>query len=188
MPTWVASFGSPAASRRARSAAGVSASQIYHYFDGKKALVREVIAYQTRAVLDAQVPKLSRLDSVESLRAWRDQVVDLQRQLGCQGGCPIGSLANELADVDAEARADLAHAFARWETSIRDGLRTMRARGELRPDADPDHLALAVLAALQGGLLLTKTRRDTRGLEVALDVVLDRIRDATDPTGPNLAT
>ena len=32
----------------------------------------------------------------------------------------------------------------------------MQARGELTPDTDPDTLALALLAALQGGLLLTQ--------------------------------
>jgi AcrR family transcriptional regulator len=164
-----------------RANAGVSASQIYHYFDDKKALVRAVIAHQTEAVLGFQVPRLSRLDSLDALQAWRDQVVEALRVTGCQGGCPLGSLANELADLDSEARRDLAGAFAQWETAIRDGLREMRSRGELRADLDPDRLALAILAALQGGLLLAKTQRDTRSLEAALDVMLDHIRDAARP-------
>ena len=37
-----------------RAAAGVSGSQVYHYFVDKQALVRAVIDYQTDAVLDAQ--------------------------------------------------------------------------------------------------------------------------------------
>ena len=52
-----------------QAAAGVSASQIFHYFGDKRALVRAVIAYQTEAVLTAQQP-LGRLDSMEALRAW----------------------------------------------------------------------------------------------------------------------
>ena len=81
-----------------RAAAGVSTSQIYHYFSDKNALVRAVIAHQTDAVLDAQEPLLSRLDSMAALRAWRDLVVSLQRERNFSGGCPIGSLASELAD------------------------------------------------------------------------------------------
>src|SRR6201996_9734175 len=51
--------------------AGVlSPSQIYHYFGDKKSLIRAVIAFQTEAVLDAQRPLLSRLDSFEALEAW----------------------------------------------------------------------------------------------------------------------
>src|SRR2546423_13982042 len=39
-----------------RAAAGVSSSQLYHYFADKKALVRAVIGFTTEAVLDAQQP------------------------------------------------------------------------------------------------------------------------------------
>ncbi|HKN91853.1 MAG TPA: TetR/AcrR family transcriptional regulator [Acidimicrobiia bacterium] len=155
--------------------AGVSASQLYHYFGDKRTLVRAVIARQTEAVLEAQEPLIGRLDSFEGLQAWRDVLVDLQRQRACAGGCPLGTLAAELADADPEARAELAAGFDRWEEPIRAGLRAMHERGDLRPEADPDRLALAVLAAVQGGLLLTQTRRDPEPLAVALDTVLAHI-------------
>jgi hypothetical protein len=51
----------------------------------------------------------------------------------------------------------------------------MRDRGGLTPDTDPDTLALALLAALQGGLLLTQIQRDTEPLQAALDAMLDLI-------------
>jgi TetR/AcrR family transcriptional regulator, transcriptional repressor for nem operon len=158
-----------------QAAAGVSASQLYHYFHDKKALVLAVIAATTEAVLGGQEPLLSHLDSLEALRAWRDAIVTLQRQRGCEGGCPIGGLVSELADVWPQARADLAEGFGRWEAAIRNGLRAMHSRGELVPEADPDQLALATLAALQGGLLLTQARHDTLALEAALDAMLDHI-------------
>src|ERR1700753_4451969 len=78
-----------------RSVAGVSGSQVYHYFEDKQALVRAVIDYQADAVLDAQVDHLDHLDTVAGLRAWRDFIVDHQRRLGCRGGWPIGSLGGE---------------------------------------------------------------------------------------------
>ena len=51
----------------------------------------------------------------------------------------------------------------------------MHARGRLTPDTDPDTLALALLAALQGGLLLTQIQRDTKPLQAALDAMLELI-------------
>jgi TetR/AcrR family transcriptional repressor of nem operon len=156
-----------------KAAAGVSSSQLYHYFADKHALVLAVIELQTDAIIAGQEPLLSHLDSLEALRAWRDLLVGGKRELHCQGGCPIGALGSELAETDPEARTEVAAGFLRWEGAIREGLRAMHARGEL--DADPDQLALAMLAALQGGLLLTQIRRDTRPLEVALDVMLDHI-------------
>jgi TetR/AcrR family transcriptional repressor of nem operon len=162
-----------------RDAAGVSSSQLYHYFTNKQQLVRAVIAHQTEAVLAAQQPLLGRLDSLAALQTWRDLIVDFQEQRQCVGGCPIGSLASELAEADPEARQDLAAGFARWESAIRDGLVAMRERGELRREADPERLALATLTALQGGLLMAQVRRSTAPLEAALDTALDAIRSST---------
>jgi TetR/AcrR family transcriptional repressor of nem operon len=162
-----------------KAAAGVSSSQLYHYFTDKHELVLAVIDHQTETILAGQEPLLSRLDSIASLRAWRDQLVGFQRQLHCAGGCPIGTLGAELAETDPEARAEVAGGFARWEAGIRTGLRAMADRGELQEGADPDALALALLAALQGGLLLTQIRRDTQALEAGLDAMIDHIASLT---------
>jgi TetR/AcrR family transcriptional regulator, transcriptional repressor for nem operon len=163
-----------------RAAAGVSGSQVYHYFEDKQALVRAVVEYQTDAVLDYQGAHLDHLDTMAGLRAWRDLLVDHQRQLQCRGGCPIGALGAEVAETDAAARLAVARGFRRWEGRIRDGLLAMHARGDLPVGVDPDDLALATLAALQGGLLLTQIQRETKPLEVALDAMLDRIQALTD--------
>jgi TetR/AcrR family transcriptional regulator, transcriptional repressor for nem operon len=158
-----------------RAAAGVSGSQVYHYFEDKQALVRAVIDYQADAVIGAQGEHLDQLDTMAGLRAWRDMLVEHQRRLGCRGGCPVGSLAAEVAETDTQARLAAARGMARWEGHIRDGLQAMHARGGLPASANPEDLALATLAALQGGLLLTQLQRDTRPLEVTLDAMLDRI-------------
>jgi hypothetical protein len=67
------------------------------------------------------------------LERWAELDVARQRELRCDGGCGLGSLARELAETDAETRADL----TRWEALLRDGLQATRDRGDLRPDADP---------------------------------------------------
>jgi TetR/AcrR family transcriptional regulator, transcriptional repressor for nem operon len=149
----------------------VSTSQVYHYFKDKKALVQAVIEYQTQTIVGGQEPMLVTLDSLDGLRAWRDFLVDHQEQLEYRGGCPIGSLGSELAETNRDARARIAAAFLRWEGAIRSGLQAMHARGQLG-DADPEELALATLAALQGGLLLTQIQRSTKPLRTALDAML----------------
>ncbi|GAB2930788.1 TetR/AcrR family transcriptional regulator [Rhodococcus aerolatus] len=156
--------------------AGVSASQLYHYFSGKDALVRAVIDHQSDGVLAVQQPLLGSLDSFPALEAWRDLLVDLQERRHCTGGCPIGSISAELADDDAEARARVQDGFARWEEPLREGLGRMRERGVLRADTDVDALALALLVAVQGGLVLTQARRDTTPLRTGIDTVLAQVR------------
>ena len=169
-----------------KSAAAVSSSQLYHYFTDKRALVAAVIDHQTELVLGLQEPQLIAVDDLASLRGWRDGVVALVAARAGAGGCPIGSLASELSDREPTQRAALAEAFDRWEGAIREGLQRMRERGALSAAADPAELALALLAALQGGLLLAQVRRSEAPVRVALDAVIARIAaDAiAAPPGP----
>jgi TetR/AcrR family transcriptional regulator, transcriptional repressor for nem operon len=162
-----------------QQASRVSGSQMYHYFGDKASLVRAVIAWQGETVLGHQWPWLSRLDSLQGIRAWRDYVVSTTRRRECRGGCHIGSLASELSDLDPAARSDLADAFQRWISAIRDGLRAMQDRGELRADADVARLACTLMAAVQGGQLLAQAQRDVAPLEAALDTVIDHIASLT---------
>jgi TetR/AcrR family transcriptional repressor of nem operon len=159
-----------------QEAAAVSTSQMYHYFADKGDLVAAVIDFQTDRVLAVQHLGLDRLECLEDLRRWRDIMVDMLRRLGCVGGCPIGSLGSDLAETDPLARAQVARSFVQWETMIRDGLTAIAARGELPDGTEVDHLALAMLAAIQGGLLLSQVRRDTAPLEAAVDTMIEHLR------------
>ncbi|HUB40502.1 MAG TPA: TetR family transcriptional regulator C-terminal domain-containing protein [Streptosporangiaceae bacterium] len=159
-----------------RAEAGVSSSQIYHYFADKEALVRAVVAYRTQTVVgEIHEPALAVIEGINGLRAWRDMIVSLQSAADCRGGCPLGSLGSELAELDHAVRCDVAAGYARWEAAISACLAGMRDRGQLGVDADPATLATAVVAALQGGLLLAKVERDVRPLAAALDAMISLI-------------
>ena len=152
--------------------AGASKSQLYHYFEDRSALLRAVVVHNTEAVLGDLRP----LDSWKAIRSWFDTMVEVQIERGACGGCPIGSLAGQLAESDERARLALATAFERWEGELRYGLRSMQARGKLDAGADPGEFATVTLAAIQGGLLLTQTRRDPALLATALDAAYAHLR------------
>jgi TetR/AcrR family transcriptional regulator, transcriptional repressor for nem operon len=149
--------------------AQASRSQLYHYFADKDELVHAVIDATTEAVLGAQDGLLERLDSWAGIDRWFNALVELQRERQARGGCPIGSLAGQLAERDPQARAAIADGLNRWEAHLRDGLIRMREQGKLAPSANPAKLATVTMAALQGGLLLTQVRRDPEQLQIALD-------------------
>ena len=152
--------------------AGVSKSQLYHYFEDRSALLRAVVVHNTEGVLAGVRP----LDEWKAIRAWFDSLVELQVDRRACGGCPIGSLVGQLAESDEQARRALAESFGRWQAELGEGLRAMQASGKLASRADPDELATATLAAIQGGLLLTQTRRDPGQLAIALDAAYAHLR------------
>lgn len=159
-----------------RMAASVSKSQLYHYFTNKEDLVLAIIERQTSMVLDGQQPFLAHLDSWENLERWVTFLIAAQEKSQCVGGCPVGSLASELADHDEASRVALVSSFDRWEGYLVAGLTAMQERGELRKDADPAELAVAVMTSLQGGRLLSQTRKTVQPLQIALHAALSYVR------------
>lgn len=157
------------------AASGTSKSQIYHYFTDREALICAVVEAQSEGVLDFQSSCLGEIRSLEGLHAWRDMIVEITRARGGIGGCPIGSLASELADRSETARLALARSFERWQSHLAEVLKAMQRHGELSPAADVPELATGIVAALQGGLLLAQTARSTRPLEIALDMALAHV-------------
>jgi hypothetical protein len=100
------------------------------------------------------------------------------------GGCRIGSLVAQLAHTDVEARAIVAGAFEQWRSLLADGIRAMQATGQIQPTVEADALALATLATIQGGLLLTQSTGSPAPFRTAMDQALAHLRSFAVPTRP----
>ncbi len=163
------------------AAAQAGKSQFYRYFPSKEDLVCEVIRYQSDRHLGWQGTLLERFDSWEGLEAYFEALVASYAERELIGGCPIGSLAAELADQNEAHRRQLAEAFSVWEASIEQAMAKMRVAGKLRPDADPARLAATTLAAIQGGYLLSTLNKDVRPMKEALEAMLAYLRSFAAP-------
>jgi TetR/AcrR family transcriptional repressor of nem operon len=163
------------------AAAQAGKSQFYRYFPSKDDLVSEVIRYQSDRQLSWQRTLLERLEDWEGLEAYFGALVASHAERELIGGCPIGSLAAELADQNEAHRRELAEAFSLWEASIEQALVNMRAAGQLRPDADPSRLAATTLAGIQGGYLLSTLKKDIRPMKDVLAALLAYLRSFEAP-------
>jgi TetR/AcrR family transcriptional repressor of nem operon len=160
-------------------AAGVSASQIYHYFEDKQGLVEAVIADRSESVLARQRPVLDALDGIEALRGWCEDAADRLDAVDCAGGCEVGSFVAELAETDSTARDLLRSAFREWQDAIGHALARMQERGELPDEVDVDALAVTVLSAIQGGMLLSQLRRSSVPYRQAVHTMIDFVEALT---------
>lgn len=152
--------------------ARASKSQLYLYFNDRDALLSEVANQTCDTVIERQTEVLAGFDSIAGIRRYLDAYVEAQSRRKTQPGCPIATLAGQIANQNEQARLNLADGLQRWENGLLAGLTTMAARGDLRDDADPALLATQTLALMQGGLLLTQVRRDAGQMRKAADAVL----------------
>jgi AcrR family transcriptional regulator len=156
-----------------RAATLTSKSQLFHYFPGGKAeLVREVAAWEGGQLLAAQRPHVDDLGSWESWSAWREALVDYYLGLG-RWACPIGSLATQAAMTDPELERVIAESMGAWRDLLAAGVRKMQASGDVDREADPERIAMVILTAVQGGLVMSQPLRSAWPLEAALDSALD---------------
>lgn len=157
-----------------RRVAGVSGSQLNHYFPTKESLVLAVIEWQAERVMHFYGgEEFTGFDTIAALRAWVAYYV--AHESAYEDGCTLGSLASQIIKSDLDVHDELAQAFTRWRDIFRDGLQRMQRLGRLDAEADPTQLADLLLAAFQGGMLLTQVQRDVTPLKNALNAAIDHV-------------
>ncbi|MFI7604619.1 TetR/AcrR family transcriptional regulator [Micromonospora sp. NPDC049366] len=152
-----------------------SKSQLFHYFPaGKEELLLAVAQLEADRVLSDQQPMLGDLGSWPAWQAWRDQVV--ARYLAQGQECPLQTLFSQIGGRTPGARAVVTELMRQWQSEITAGIRRMQDAGEMRTDVDADRAGAALLAGIQGGVVVMLSTGDIGHLEAALDVGIDNLR------------
>jgi TetR/AcrR family transcriptional repressor of nem operon len=164
-------------------ASATSKSQLYQHFDDKDAIVVAAVEARAAGLLVDQQRALANVRDVDDLQRWRDTVVARNAVDDGRYGCVLGSLTTQLSDRNESARVVLEEAFNRWSDLLASCLERLCLAGRLDPQADVQRLAVAIVAALQGGYILAQAARESQPLADALDMALARVRALTRP-GP----
>jgi AcrR family transcriptional regulator len=166
-----------------RVAAGVSGSQLSHYFVDKQDLTRQVVRARSDYVVDFhRQPELGNLDSVQDLQLWAEMSWAVAGEGYLRRGCVYGSLTGELLEADDAVLDELAAGYDGWLRIFEEGLSAMRRRDELTSAADPAHLAVGLLAAHQGGALLTHVTGTGEPFRTAVVAAIDYVASFTSPS------
>jgi TetR/AcrR family transcriptional regulator, transcriptional repressor for nem operon len=140
-------------------------SHFYHYFPSKEALGFAVLDRQFERFTERGLAILSEpmIEPIDRLALFIDSLVALQRERGSGYGSPFGNLAGELADVHEGFRQRLDTVFEQWASQLEALFAELHPR--LRDGVDPARLSRFVIAALEGGMLMTRVRRDVAVME-----------------------
>jgi AcrR family transcriptional regulator len=157
---------------------GTSKGQLFHYFpDGREQLLLAVAQHEAERVIADQQPHLSKLTSWAAWQAWRDDVVARYRGQGQQ--CPLSVLVTQIGRNTPGAQAVTTQLLSRWQGDIATGIREMQARRKIGSGLDVEQTAAALLAGIQGGVMVMLTTGSLTHLEAALDVGIAQLRTHT---------
>jgi AcrR family transcriptional regulator len=160
-----------------------SKSQVFHYFPGgKEELLLAVAAREADRVLEDQEPHLGDLGTWQAWDAWRDAVVERYRRQGVN--CPLGLLVTELGRTTPAAQRLTAQLVDRWQSALRAGIERMQVVGAIDAAVDAGRTAAAIVAAIQGGVVILMSTGRIAHLEAALDTMMTFLRGAAPADAP----
>jgi AcrR family transcriptional regulator len=157
------------------TAAQAPFGSLYHHFPGGKEQLGEAVIRHG----GAEYAKLGPLvfdaapDVVTGVRMFFDGAADNLVESGWTAGCPIATVALEVANTSEPLRAATAEVFTSWI----DGLAPRFADAGL-PDARAREIAIAFISALEGAFVLSQAWRDVAPLRIAGETVARELEAA----------
>ncbi len=154
--------------------ADVKAGSLYHHFPAGKQELAAAVVDSVGAAIERRLREL--LDNGSPVSDIVDGWIDLLAS-GLAGdqrdGCPIEPIATESVNASEQVRDASARAFGGWCLAVAD-----RLRADGWPDAEADQTALAVIALIEGALILSRIAGDAHALNAAKAAVRTLISPA----------
>jgi TetR/AcrR family transcriptional repressor of nem operon len=163
-------------------ATGLEKGGIYRHFASKEELALAAFDYalaQVRSRIQAGIAGKSHAADV--LHGFIDVFRSYAEHPPLIGGCPVLNTATEADDTHPILRERARAALAEWRTLIRTTVIGGQARGELRPEVAPDAVALVLIAALEGAVMLGGLLHEHAPFQVVadhLDAYVETLRSA----------
>lgn len=154
--------------------ADVKAGSLYHHFPAGKQELAAAVVDGVGAAIERRLREL--LDSGSPVSDIVDGWIDLMAAglaADQRDGCPIEPIATESVNASEQVREASARAFGGWCLAVAD-----RLRADGWPAADADQIALAVIALIEGALILSRIAGDADALNAAKAAVRTLISPA----------
>ena len=151
-------------------------SQFAHYFKSKDGLIRAAVKQLHEVIKNGEAATGYELKTWKDLDAWFQSYIDFQKSVQCQNSCPLGTIGNDLTDEQEVIRQDLQLFFEWSRGKLERFFAERQAAAELSRSLDAEKLADFCITIIQGGMLLSKVRRNTLMFENAASQALQFIR------------
>jgi len=159
-------------------ASGVKKGSFYYYFKSKEDLGYAIIENHLRRFSDHVLGKAfsSKKNALMELEDFLDIILELHRQRNCSGGCLMGNMAMEMSDIHEGFRTRFQEVFEGWRIRVAGVLQNAKISGQFNDQMDSTRLAQFVIAGVEGGILLSKVKKDIKVLENCFKELKTHIR------------
>lgn len=159
------------------AATGLTKGGIYGNFKSKKEIAIAAFEYAVAHVTQQVRKRSSQYTSaIDKLRAAIDFYREYLVNAPIEGGCPILNMSPEVDDTNPELRSRVVKAMDDWQYSIKRVVEKGIQRGEIQPSVSPEDFAIFFVAAIEGGILLSRAHDSEKHLHIMLNQLEQTIR------------
>ncbi|MCT7659877.1 TetR/AcrR family transcriptional regulator [Mycobacterium deserti] len=160
--------------------AAVKAGSLYHHFPSGKQELAAAVVDTVGADIERRLRTMleSGLSVADIIDGWID-LMAAGLTSDPRDGCPIEPIATESVNASTQVREASARAFNGWRQAVAD-----RLESDGWPTADADQAAFAVIALIEGALILSRIAGDRAALDAAKTAARTLLRvDSADSAG-----
>jgi len=144
-------------------AAQVPKGSFYHYFKSKEDFGLELLDHYAGYFIGRTeiLTKDKKMPPIMRLKIFFDGFLRLFESIGCELGCPIGNLSQEMGDLSSAFRKRLEEIFLVMRSPIEEVLNEARQDGDLPESLNARDTADFIINSWEGAILRMKVQKNT---------------------------
>lgn len=162
-------------------ATGLTKGSIYNSFANKDEVAIAVFDHNLQLVNDLISKEMAQYISAKDQLLVYAKVYgqDFLKSPFPEGGCPILNTAIEADDTHPELRKKAHEALLIWKDNIETIIKRGIKNEEFRANINPEDIALAIIASIEGGIMMTKISGKLHYLKSIMRSIEKTIQDLT---------
>ena len=153
------------------SAAGIKKGSLYFHFPSKRDLALSVLERARSQFMEFLDDALRGATPEQRLHRFLDTALVTHERMGFVGGCLWGNTALEMSDSDEKFVGFVARVFDEWTQRIEAVIADGQTAGQFRTDMPARQLASHAVAAIEGGIMQSRLRKDKTPMKVCIDAI-----------------
>lgn len=146
-------------------------SQSHHFPDGKQELAIEAIAHSGGAYETLVRQAFADAHPAEAIQLWVGLASHVLEASAWTDGCPIATVALELAHESEDVGKACKSVFLSWRLAMAEGIEAAGAEATRASE-----LATIILASIEGALVLARAERSSQPLRIVGDDLARRLQ------------
>ena len=154
------------------NATGLTKGSIYGNFDNKEEVALAAFDYNHECVVKLIQQRINKAASYAAkLSVYAGVYDNFNNGNFPKGGCPVLNTATEADDTHDQLKKRAANAVLSWKKNIQELIKAGIKAGEFKPDLDDGALALAIIALIEGGIMIAKVTESQKNMDVVMQTL-----------------